>query len=141
MSSSDFAPLKQFAESYEPRSGSEVIPSPPVLDSRLSNLIGSAAKSESRAHEEYVLLIFLKLYRFHIEQFKQSYELGRDNPLTKEFYRLIGESNYERAERMSSSLAENYVKKRPELLDYAPVKAEMQRIEKAAAKIEREAAR
>jgi hypothetical protein len=136
--STDFAPLKRFAESYEPKSGREVIPSPPVLDPKLSELIANASKTESRAHEPYVILIFLKLSRFNIEHFKQSYELGRENPLTKEFYRLIGETDYEKAELMASYLADNYVDKHPELLEYAPIKAEMQRIEKAGEKIKRE---
>ncbi len=132
-----FAPLKRFAESYEPKSGREVIPSPPVLDPKLSELIANASKTESRAHETYVLLIFLKLSRFNIEHFKQSYELGRENPLTKEFYRIIGETNYEKAELMPSYLSDNYVEKHPELLEYAPIKAEMQRIEKAGEKIKK----
>jgi hypothetical protein len=139
MDSTVLAPLKRFAESYEPKSGREVIPSPPVLDPKLSELIANASKTESRAHEPYVLLIFLKLSRFNIEHFKQSYELGRENPLTKEFYRIIGETNYEKAELMPSYLSDNYVEKHPELLEYAPIKAEMQRIEKAGEKIKPEA--
>lgn len=139
MSPSDFAPLKRFAESYEPKSGREVIPSPPVLGPKLSEMVASAAKADSRAHEAYVVLIFLKLSRFHAEHFKQSYELGRGNPLTKEFYRLIGETNYEKAELMPSYLAENYVRKHPDLLHYAPIKSEMQRIDKAGEKIKHDA--
>jgi hypothetical protein len=139
MGSNDFTALKKFAENYEPKSGREVIPSPPVLSPELSKLVGEAARTESRAHEPFVVLIFLKLGRFHVEHFKQSYELGRENPLTKEFYRLIGETKYERAELMGSYLAENYVKNHADLLDYAPIKAEMLRIDKAGEKIRREA--
>lgn len=137
MDPTDFAPLKRFAESYEPKSDRQAIPLPPLLDPKLSDLIANAAKTGSRVHEPYVVLIFLKLSRFNIEHFKQSYELGRENPLTKEFYRLIGETNYEKAEFMASYLVDNYVEKHPELLEYAPIKAEMKRIEKAGEKIKR----
>lgn len=138
VNSKDLDPLRRFAEAYEPRSGGVVIPSPPVLDQNLSEIIARTAKSDSREHERYVLLIFLKISRFQIENFKQRYELGRENPLTKEFYRLIGENNYEKAEIMLAHLADNYVGKTPLLLQYEPIKAEMARIEKAGARIEME---
>jgi hypothetical protein len=138
VSTDDLDLLKRFAEEYEPKSGREVIPSPPVLNQKLSEIIARAANSDSREHEKYVVLIFLKLSRFQIEHFKQRYELGRDNPLTKEFYRLIGENNYEKAEIMLAYLADNYVEKNPPLLEYAPIKTEMRRIDKAGERIEQD---
>jgi len=137
----DLEPLKRFAESYEPRSGREVIPSPPALDERLSGLIAAAAQTGSRDHERYVLLIFLKLYRFHVENFSQSYALGRGTPLTTEFYRLIGEADEPDAEPVRSSAVATYIKDHPELLEYEPIRREMERIEKAEESIKRRALR
>ncbi len=124
--------LKSFATSYEPKSGKEgVIPFAPQLNSDIKMEISRFAKSGTRKHEKFVVLIFLKLYRFHLENFNQSYELGRENELTKEFYRLIGRSDYERAELMSSYLAYKYAVSNPGLLEYSEIKREIDRIEKA----------
>lgn len=137
----DLEPLKRFAESYEPRSGREVIPSTPALDDRLSGLIAAAERTGSRDHERYVLLIVLKLHRFHVENFSQSYALGHGTPLTTEFYRLIGEADEPDAEPVRSSAVATYIKDHPELLEYEPIRREMERIEKAAETIKRRALR
>src|SRR5688572_24066801 len=137
LSADELAALKKFAESYQPKSEREVIPSPPVLNENLSQVITKAANANSREHEKYVLLIFLKLSRFQTEHFKQRYELGRDNPLTREFYRLIGERDYGKRERMHVSLADTYVEKNPKLRQYALIDAEMERIAKAGESIKR----
>ncbi|MEP7147270.1 MAG: hypothetical protein ABI857_00100 [Acidobacteriota bacterium] len=138
LSSNDLATLKKYAEAYEPKSGREVIPSPPIPNDRISEIIAKASKSNSRDHEAFIILIFLRLSRFQIEHFRQRYELGRDNPLTREFYRLIGENDYARREIMLAYLADNYVEKNPELLNYPLIDAEMQRIDMAGKKIENE---
>ena len=130
--------LQRFAEDYEPRSGREVIPSPPEPNAQLSEIIAKAQKSGSRVHEKFIILIFLRLSRFQIEHFRQRYELGRENPLTQEFYRLIGRNDYARAEINLTYLADDYVDKHPELLSYAPIKAEMRRIEAAGSKLKQE---
>ena len=135
LSQAELSTLQKYAEAYEPKSGREVIPSPPVPDEKISEIIRTAANSTSREHEKYVLLIFLRLSRFQIENFKQRYELGRTNPLTKEFYRLIGHSNFETAEINLAYLADNHVEKNPELLRYKLINAEMQRIGEAGDRI------
>lgn len=90
----DVAILKEYAESYEPKSTEkQVIASPPVPNEKVLQTVSNLANTQSREHEKYVVLIFLRLYRFHIENFKQSYELGRDDLLTKEFFRLVGVLN------------------------------------------------
>lgn len=132
----DIATLKEFAERYQPRSGREVIPSPPVLNEKLLTIIERLARAESRDHEKYVVLIFLRLSRFHVENFKQHYELGRENPLTKEFYRLIGRESSISREFMPSSLADDYVASQPELLKYSLIDGEMKRIKKAGNRIQ-----
>jgi len=110
--------LKVFAESYQPRSGREAIPSPPILNDDLALILAKAADSNSREHEKYLVLIYLRLYRFHLENFKQSYDLGRTNPLTKEFYRLVGKNDFETAEFNPSYLAAKYVEANPELMTF-----------------------
>lgn len=134
----DLSKLRKYAESYEPKSGWVVIPDPPVPNEEILQVISKAANSGTREHEKFVVLIFLRLSRFQIENFKQNYELGRTNPLTKEFYRLIGQSDYERAEFMPSYLADNYVKKNVQLRDYKLIDVEMKRIDKAGERIKQE---
>ena len=120
--------LKKFAESYQPKRGREVIPSPPVPSERISQIIAKAANANSREHEKYVVLIFIRIWRFHLENFRKGYELGRTNPLTREFYRLIGRNDFETREANHASLAEEYVERKPELRQYASIDAEMRRI-------------
>jgi hypothetical protein len=115
-----------------------VIPDPPVPNEEILQVISKAANSGTREHEKFVVLIFVRLSRFQIENFKQNYELGRTNPLTKEFYRLIGRSDYEKAEFMPSYLADIYVEKNPDLLNYSLIGAEMKRIANAGERIKRE---
>ena len=137
LSQAELSTLQKYAEAYEPKSGREVIPSPPVPDEKISQIISKAANSPSREHEKFVVLIFLRLSRFQIENFNQRYELGRTNPLTKEFYRLIGRTNFKTAEINLAYLADNYVETNPELLEYNLINAEMQRIAKAGERIKK----
>lgn len=135
----DIAILKTYTESYEPKSTKQSVtqdaPEPPE---KVLQAISNLANSQSREHEKYIVLIFLRLSRFQVENFKQRYDLGRDNPLTQEFFRIIGIDDFKRAEFLPSSLAENYVEKNPELLKYPPIENEMRRIEKASEKIKKE---
>lgn len=131
MNAGDLAVIKDFAESYEPKSGREVIPAPPIPNEKVLRILSGAAASGSRDHEKYIILIFLRLSRFYTEHFKQSYELGQDNPLTQEFYRLIDRGGYPNAEFNGSSLADQYVRERPELWGYPLIAAEQKRIQKA----------
>jgi hypothetical protein len=128
---SDLATIRRYAERYEPRSGREVIPSPPVLDDDVSAAVTRLAQSGKREHEKYIILIFLRLSRFHIEHFKYGYEIGRENPLTREFNRLVGVEDYLRPELLTADLAEEYVEAHAELLEYPPIAVEMKRIDKA----------
>lgn len=138
-SSSEIAAIRKFAEAYEPRSsGRQIIPSPPTPPNDVSTAIDHLASVQSREHEKYIILIFLKIERFHIEHFKQGYELGREGLLTQEFYRLIGKANYKDAEAMLSGLASGYVDQHSELRDYSPVAKEMDRIAKAGKRIAEE---
>jgi len=135
----DVAVIKKFAESYEPKFTKQaVIPSPPEPNEEVVQAIANLKNSKTREYEKYIVLIYLRLYRFHIENFKQSYELGRDNSLTKEFFRIIQSHDYQKAEFMPSYLAQNYVQENSELLKYNLIEKEMNRIEKAGEKIKKE---
>ena len=135
LSADELASLEKFAENYQPKSGRQVIPSPPVPNEKISKIIAKAANSNSREHEKFVVLIFLRISRFQIENFKQRYELGRINLLTKEFYRLIGRNDFEMREMNLAYLADDYVEKNPELRQYELIDVEMQRIAKAGERI------
>jgi len=135
----DIAILKNFAEKYEPRSTqASVIPSPPLLNQITAQAVTNLAATGSREYEKYIVLIFLRISWFQIEHFKQRYELGGTNPLTQEFYKLIGENDYIHKEIMSAYLADDYVQKHPELLEDKLIKREMERIAKAGEKIKKE---
>ncbi len=135
LSADELASLKKFAENYQPKSGHEVIPSPPVPNEKISQIIAKAANSNSREHEKFVVLVFLRLSRFQIENFKQRYELGRSNLLTREFYKLIGRNDFEMSEINSAYLVDDYVEKNPEFRQYGLIDAEMKRIAKAGERI------
>lgn len=135
----DIAILKTYAESYEPKSTKQSVTQiPPEPSEKVLQAISNLANSQSREHEKYIVLIILRLSRFQIENFKQRYELGRDNPLTQEFFRIIGVNDYKRREFLPSYLADNYVEENPELLKYPLIEKEMKRIEKAGEKIKKE---
>jgi hypothetical protein len=133
--SEELAALRRFAEGYQPKSGRTVIPQPPEPPAEISQIIEKTESSKSRDHEKFIVLIFLRLSRFEVEHFKQRYELGRENPLTRVFYRIIGRSDYSSAEIMPAYLADNFVESNPYLLAYPPIKAEMRRIGAAENKI------
>jgi hypothetical protein len=133
----DVAILKKFAERYQPKSTtSRHIPSPPELKERELRSLKALSAAGSRAHEKYVLLIFLRLYRFHLENFQQSYHLGEIplDPLTEEFHRLIGGSPP--LGSLLSYAAEDWVKSKPELLRDKLIAREIARIDRAHKKIE-----
>lgn len=136
LSSDEIRELREYAESFEPRSGREVIPSPPVLPEKISTIIAKAASANSREHEKFVLLVFVRISRFQIENFRQRYELGRTNLLTKEFYRLVGRKDFKAREANLAYLADIYIEEYPELRQYALIDAEMQRITKMGERIE-----
>src|SRR5688572_25531870 len=132
----DLDNLKRYAESYEPKSTKDqIIPSPPFIDEPVLRALKGLSDSQSREHEKYIVLIFLRIYRFHIEHFSQGYDLSEPpgNPLTQEFFRLIG---HQKAEMDHSALAVDWVEENPELLEYPLIKSELVRIVKARKRVE-----
>ena len=128
--STDVSTIKKFAENYQPKSGRTVIPEPPEPSEKVLQAISNLVKNGSTEHEKYIVLIFLRIDRFNIEHFKQSYELGRVNPLTKEFYRIIKADYGSDVEFRSSGLASEYVSRNEELLKYQPIQKEMDLLNK-----------
>ena len=127
----DLAIIKNYAENYEPKpEKNTVIPSTPNPNKKVLRAIDALANSQSKEHEKYIVLIFLRLHRYHVEHFKQSYDLG-GNPLAKEFYRLTLENYNPNGEPKLSYLAENRVEKNPELSKYYLIENEMKRIKNA----------
>ena len=136
----DLEVVKRFAESYEPKSTkNEVIPPPPCPNEKVVRALKALAESQTREHEKYIVLMFLRLYRFYIEHFQQSYNLESipDNPLTLEFFRLA-KLDYQKDEDEQSSVAADWVDRNPQLLDYALIKKEMIRIDKASKRNKKE---
>lgn len=129
----DLETVKKYAESYEPKSTkNQAIPSPPYPNEKVMKAINALSSNQSREHERYIILIFLRIYRFHLEHFQQSYDLVDipENSLTNEFYRLIGVDPH-KEEMTLSSLAPNWVRGNPKLLEYDLIKKEMTRIDNA----------
>lgn len=134
----DVAVIKKYAESYEPRYTRDgVSPSAPVPDEKVLRAIANLANAQSREHEKYVILIFLRFSRFEYEHFHQHYDLGRDGLLLLEFYRLIGRANYQKVEINLSSLVDDYIGAHPELLKYHLIKKEWSRCDKVDEEIDR----
>jgi hypothetical protein len=138
MNPDDLAVIKNYAENYQPKPEKDtVIPSTPLPNGKELQAIDALANTQSREYEKYIVLIFLRLHRYHIEHFKQSYDLG-SNPLAKEFYRLTQVGYNSEGEPILSYEAAYWIKNNPELLKYSLIKDEMKRIEIAGKKIQKE---
>jgi hypothetical protein len=141
--------IRDYAEEFQPKidiekdEKGEEYKRPPFAfteypDQRILTALNALASAESREHEKYIILIFLRHYRAQVELAHQSYELREvsdsfgepKNPLSKEFLRLMN-VNPKGREFLSSGEAHTWVVNHPELLTYAPIKAEMERIDKA----------
>ena len=143
------AVIKDYAEKYQPKVRREKDEKgieyevPPFAfteqpEQRILEAVNALAASQSRDHEKYIVLIFLRHYRAQVELARQSYELREvsnsygepKNPLLKEFLRLLNVNPKER-EFLSSGEAHTWVVNHPELMNYAPIKEEVERIDKA----------
>ena len=127
--------LRKFAEQYEPlpEQGAAIphLPSaPPNIVAGLNEL----SSNKHSLHEKYIVLIALKLYRFHFENFHQSYDLRGperwpDNPFLKELCRLWALDCMNK-EFIPSSMA--YFKSRDNnQFNYPEIAVELNRIKKA----------
>lgn len=142
----EVATVKEYAESYQPQirkekdeDGSEILIPPSAFndmpDANTLAAIDRLASVGSRAHEKYILLIFLRHHRAQIEMAHQSYELQPNNPLVKELCRLI-DCFPPDAEGMFSGVEYSWVKRHPGFQQYEPIRAEVKRIEAAEKQIE-----
>jgi hypothetical protein len=133
--------LKQFAESYKPYTDSKQIAANlPNVPDKIKSSFPSLRKTNKKELEQYLTLIFLKLYRSHLECCHQSYEIRNSitnykidslkDPLIYE-YNLTTKNYKPNAliEFISSDIGYTWTKKNPSLLKYYPIKKEYDIIE------------
>lgn len=144
--------VKDYAERYEPQirkvdlEDVGEVRAPPgqfsdVPDAKTLAAVEKLASANSRAHEKYILLIFLRHHRANVEIAHQSYALqdlrekGFANPLVKELCRLI-DCKPPDTEPMFSGVEYSWVKRHREFQQYEPIRVEMKRIEAVEKQIE-----
>jgi hypothetical protein len=129
--------LVRFAEGFEPKSKKDrVIPSLPELNAEVNEALEILIASDSTEHLKSLTLIILKLNRFYSEHFHQDYDLRVMIGYKTFFPKLLEE--YCRRTRLcdegdemaGSGMAAVWVERHPELLEYLPVKQEIERTTK-----------
>jgi hypothetical protein len=130
--------LERFAEDFEPKSKKDrVIPSLPGLNVEINNALEIFIASDSTEHLKSLTLIILKLNRFYSEHFHQDYDLrvmiGHEAffPKLLEEYCRRTQLCEESDEMIGAGMAAVWVEKHPELLEYLPIKQEIERTRKA----------
>lgn len=132
-----------FSPSRKPNSG--VAMTPESSDSVLT-AIDNLKISQPKEFEKYLILIFVKLYSAHLECCHQSYDIRRQlgGGLDKEKDPLIYELNEltkmfpekKQIEFFSSGLVYDYIKNHKYLLDFEPIKNQVEIIEQIQKNIE-----
>jgi hypothetical protein len=133
---------KEFAESYQPNSipNDGVVANVPKVSDSVLDAFRSLAYQNNEAANKYLTLIFLKLYRSHMQCCHQSYELREGSiekidsvkdPLLYEFNRVAKFYNdNERPEFISSGISKAYVDSNQYLLQYDKINLEYKKIQK-----------
>ena len=138
--------LQKFAEDYTPRNTHNVGPDKvPKITDKIRAIIYTRDSSTILENEKYITLILLKLYRSHLECCNQSYELREinkldslDTPIIYAFLRYTNLYDLRKPIKfIPSSISYEWIKRKPILLDYEPIKNETVRIEELQNKIER----
>jgi hypothetical protein len=138
--------LKVFAENYQPSNEKNKGPDKlPEVNERIKDIILNIEEKHYDESEKHLTLIILKLYRSHLECCNQSYELRNNFILNKEEqpilykYLIITEEIAVEGfiEFIPSSIAYDWVTKKPELLIYEPIKVEFERIRDNIKRIEK----
>jgi len=133
---SEVIALKQFAESYNPVTDSNLkIAKLPDIPDKIRSSFPILRQKNKKELEQYLTLIFIKLYRSHMECCHQDYEIRTSkatymidsigDALIYE-YNLITK-NYNPntiIEFVSSSIGYDWTKKHPSLLKYNAIKKE-----------------
>jgi hypothetical protein len=142
---SDNKTLKEFAENYKPTT--DKVAELPIVTSQIKLNLLSLRQSDKAKLEQYLTLIFIKLYRSHLECCHQSYEVRTAHsstidsivdPLVFEF-NLITKvyKPTDRIEMFSSGIVYDWVKKHPTLLNDYRIKKEYKIIKSIKANIEK----
>jgi hypothetical protein len=132
---------KEFAETYSPdpfgKTGVTEVPSVPDSVLVAFKALGNIDKA---AEEKYLTLIFLKLYRAHMQCCHQSYELRKNSaanidsisdPLLYEYNLATRQFNPDkRIEFVSSHIAQSWVDSNRYLLKYNQIRMEYDKIKK-----------
>lgn len=123
--------IRKFAEEYSPNASMNESPViPPLLS---SDLVYCLDKITEKDKQIYVTLIFLKIYRAHLQCCNQSYDLRDNEPLDSVHTKLLwvflslNKLEYDLTkpiEFIPSSIAYDFVNKNLHLLRYDSIKKE-----------------
>jgi hypothetical protein len=128
--------LRQFAENYEPKNDSnQFAANLPSVPDKIKNSFPTLRQKNKKELEQYLTLIFLKIYRSHMECCHQSYELRTSkathmidsigDPLIYEYNLIIKKYNPNTLiEFVPSNIGYDWTKKNPSLLKYNAIKKE-----------------
>jgi acyl carrier protein len=135
--------IMQFSEDFTP---SESFATLPEITDTIYRAFEIAKSVNYNAYEECITLIFIKLYRAHLECCHQSYEVRKQrpdklnklrDPLVYEFLNFSkGYQEGKRLEFISSSIGYTYVKQNPHLLENNQIKEQYDIIKKISKNIE-----
>lgn len=124
----------EFAAKYAPKSSENLDSIPPEIINAFTEL----RTIDKTAHENYVTLIFAKLYAEHLTCCNQSYIIAnRDNndfdkekvSMINEFAYISGYVDYEKPpEILSSGIFEKWIKENPRFLSNEEIKREIDKI-------------
>lgn len=146
---SDISPLCEFANSYEP-AATEAMPCP-MLPTPPHNVLEVLRKHP--VNDEYcrhVTLVLLKLDRFHVEQFHQSYDIrqvhngkrGIHNGFLSAFARMVritDEWDTNRLDYLESSIVEHWIALHAYVVRDDRIKRELERVHAVREAIRRQA--
>lgn len=131
--------VRNYAESYSPTSQqSSNVPSLHNVPDSIVTAFHNLKTTDRKEYEKQLALIFIKLYRAHIECCNQSYELRNSLPLDRRqdplIYAFILLTNYFQAEKptefISSSIAYKWIQENPHITDNASIREQIDVIEK-----------
>jgi hypothetical protein len=137
--------VKEFATKYNPKENRML----PTINKNIYNSFRQLKKNDSIEYEKYLTLVFIKLYRSHVECCHQSYELRRQPPSPKIeeekdtllflFNEMTSQFKAEKPiEFISSSIAYDWAKSKRILSNDRLIKDNLNRIDSVNKEIENE---
>ena len=139
--------LRIYAETYEPNAGMGIVPHLPMPPRDVVSAIERSQKRDEDDCGRYITLIILRLHRYYLENFRQSYDLRVhtpegfqiDNPILTAFCNLARIDIWEatQQESLSSWVVMDWVNLHPYYRNYPLIRDELERVEDARKKIKR----